>query len=189
MILEKYNIHFHRFSESTFEMESQSSFVDRFKYFLFFFDFSNDSSKGTIDRQWTSIESSPRSNSSTTIDQHSPLFFRDHEQFFHLKQTHSALTCPPHFYSQLRSTTSRKSITSDIIESFLPPRSFRRGSRFFEAHESTGNNTFQLRIRGEIKVSKTVGTPRDKSTRKAEGAIHQNPTTLFSVISVFQSAW
>lgn len=36
MILEKYNIHFHRFSESTFEMESQSSFVDRFKYFLFF---------------------------------------------------------------------------------------------------------------------------------------------------------
>lgn len=131
MILEKYNIHFHRFSESTFEMESQSSFVDRFKYFLFFFDFSNDSSKGTIDRQWTSIESSPRSNSSTTIDQHSPLFFRDHEQFFHLKQTHSALTCPPHFYSQLRSTTSRKPSLSTSLNRFF------RLDRFVEARVSS----------------------------------------------------
>lgn len=131
MILEKYNIHFHRFSESTFEMESQSSFVDRFKYFFFFFDFSNDSSKGTIDRQWTSIESSPRSNSSTTIDQHSPLFFRDHEQFFHLKQTHFALTCPPHFYSQLRSTTSRKPSLPTSLNRFF------RLDRFVEARVSS----------------------------------------------------
>lgn len=131
MILEKYNIHFHRFSESTFEMESQSSFVDRFEYFLFFFDFSNDSSKGTIDRQWTSIESSPRSNSSTTIDQHSPLFFRDHEQFFHLKQTHSVLTCPPHFYSQLRSTTSRKPSLPTSLNRFF------RLDRFVEARVSS----------------------------------------------------
>lgn len=131
MILEKYNIHFHRFSESTFEMESQSSFVDRFEYFLFFFDFSNDSSKGTIDRQWTSIESSSRSNSSTTIDQHSPLFFRDHEQFFHLKQTHSALTCPPHFYSQLRSTTSRKPSLPTSLNRFF------RLDRFVEARVSS----------------------------------------------------
>lgn len=131
MILEKYNIHFHRFSESTFEMESQSSFVDRFEYFLFFFDFSNDSSKGTIDRQWTSIESSPRSNSSTTIDQHSSLFFRDHEQFFHLKQTHSALTCPPHFYSQLRSTTSRKPSLPTSLNRFF------RLDRFVEARVSS----------------------------------------------------
>lgn len=99
--------------------------------FFFFFDFSNDSSKGTIDRQWTSIESSPRSNSSTTIDQHSPLFFRDHEQFFHLKQTHSALTCPPHFYSQLRSTTSRKPSLPTSLNRFF------RLDRFVEARVSS----------------------------------------------------
>lgn len=119
-----------------------------------------------------------RSNSSTTVDQHSPLFYRVHEQFLHLKQTHSlGSPVPQHFPPSTSIDHNAETVTSDII----PNPSFRL-DHFVEARVSSNSRETTLSnfvIRGGIKVSKIVATPRDKSTRKAEGAIHQNPTALF----------
>lgn len=119
-----------------------------------------------------------RSNSSTTVDQHSPLFYRVHEQFLHLKQTHSlGSPVPQHFPPSTSIDHNAETVTSNII----PNPSFRL-DHFVEARVSSNSRETTLSnfvIRGGIKVSKIVATPRDKSTRKAEGAIHQNPTALF----------
>lgn len=119
-----------------------------------------------------------RSNSSTTVDQHSPLFYRVHEQFLHLKQTHSlGSPVPQHFPPSTSIDHNAETVTSDII-----PNPFFRLDHFVEARVSSNPRETTLSnfvIRGGIKVSKIVATPRDKSTRKAEGAIHQNPTALF----------